>query len=80
MDAVSHVRILHRKSWTSLDGIVRYDFSQVKSKTKQTKTFADILKQTPTYELEMEVIQREKPDTAIVESILRHIYFYKEWG
>ena len=73
MDAVSHVRILHRKSWTSLDGIVRYDFSQVKSKTKQTKTFADILKQTPTYELEMEVIQREKPDTAIVESMLRHI-------
>lgn len=73
MDAVSHVRILHRKSWTSLDGIVRYDFSQVKSKTKQTKTFSDILKQTPTYELEMELIHRDKSDTAIVESMLRHI-------
>ena len=73
MDSASHVRIIHRKSWTSLDGIVQFDFSQSKSKTKQTKTFSDILKQTPSYELEMEVVDRTKSDTAILESMLRHI-------
>jgi len=73
MDSASHVRIIHRKSWTSLDGIVRYDFSQCKSKTKQTKTFADILKQTPAYELELEVIDRTKTEAEIVASLLRHM-------
>ena len=73
MDSASHIRILHRKSWTSLDGLVRYDFSQSKSKTKQTKTFAEILKQTPSYELELEVIDREKSADAIVESMLKHV-------
>jgi ribA/ribD-fused uncharacterized protein len=73
MDSASHVRVIHRKSWTSLDGIVRYDFSQCKCKTKQTKTFADILKQTPSYELEMEVIDRTKTAAEIVGSVLRHM-------
>jgi len=73
MDSASHVRVIHRKSWTSLDGIVRYDFSQCKSKTKQTKTFADILKQTPAYELELEVIDRTKTEAEIVASLLRHM-------
>jgi len=73
MDSASHVRVIHRKSWTSLDGIVRYDFSQCKSKTKQTKTFADILKQTPAYELELEVIDRSKTEAEIVASLLRHM-------
>ena len=73
MDSASHIRIIHRKSWTSLDGVVRYDFSQTKSKTKQTKTFADILKQNPVYELELEVIDRTKTEAVIVESILRHV-------
>ena len=73
MDAASHVRILHRKSWTSLDGVVRYDFSQSKSKTKQTKTFAEILKQTPSYELELEVLDRTKSADVIVDSMLKHV-------
>lgn len=73
MDSASHVRILHRKSWTSLDGTVRYDFSQSKSKTKDTKTFAEILKQTPAYELELEVADRTKSPDAIVESMVKHI-------
>ena len=73
MDAASHIRILHRKSWTSLDGVVRYDFSQSKSKTKQTKTFAEILKQTPSYELELEVVDRDKSADVIVESMLKHV-------
>jgi hypothetical protein len=73
MDSASHIRVIHRRSWTSLDGVVRYDFSQSKSKTKQTKTFADILKQNPIYELELEVVDRTKTEAAIVESVLRHI-------
>jgi ribA/ribD-fused uncharacterized protein len=73
MDPSSHVRILNRRSWTSLDGTVRYDFAMVKSKTRQTKTFQDILKQTPTYELELEVIDRKPSDTEMVASILNYI-------
>ena len=73
MDSASHMRVIHRKSWTSLDGIVRYDFSQCKSKTKQTKTLSQVLKQTPTYELEMEVIDRTKSEAEIVASVLRHV-------
>jgi hypothetical protein len=73
MDSASHIRIIHRKSWTSLDGIVRYDFSQSKSKTKTTKTFEDILKQTPTYELELEVIDRTRSQEDIAASVVRHI-------
>jgi hypothetical protein len=69
MDSASFVRILHRKSWTSLDGVIRYDFSQVKDKAKGLSTFAEILKQTPTYELELEIIDRKKSAEAIVESI-----------
>ena len=60
MDPASHVRILHRKSWTTPDKAVRIDMSMVKSKTKQTKTFADILKQTPSYELEVEILDKSK--------------------
>jgi hypothetical protein len=26
MDPVAHVRILHRRSWTTLDGLLRFDF------------------------------------------------------
>ena len=73
MDSASHVRILHRKSWTSIDGLVRYDFSQSKSKTKETKTFNDILKQTPNYELELEVLDRTKTPDAMVASMIKHI-------
>jgi len=73
MDSASFVRIIHRKSWTSIDGIVRFDFSLTKSKTKQTKTFADILKQNPTYELELEVVNTEKSVEEIVGSVVLHI-------
>jgi ribA/ribD-fused uncharacterized protein len=73
MDSASFVRIIHRKSWTSIDGIVRFDFSLTKSKTKLTKTFAEILKQNPTYELELEVVDTKKSVDEIVASIVRHV-------
>jgi ribA/ribD-fused uncharacterized protein len=71
MDPSSHIRILHRRTWMSPDGILRIDFSQVKSKTKDTKSFSDILKQTPAYELELELINRAASTDAILNSF-RH--------
>lgn len=73
MDSASHVRILHRKSWMTLDGICRYDISTVKSKTKATKTFHDILRQSPNYEIEVEVVDRTKTPDAIVASFVKAI-------
>ena len=73
MDPASHVRILHRKSWTTTDGILRIDMSMVKTKQKQHKTFAEVLKQTPVYELEVEVVTREMPTKTIVQSLLQNV-------
>jgi len=70
MDPASHVRIIHRRSWISLDGGVRYDLSMTKSKTKQTKTFQDILAQPPVYELEVEVVNRTLSDEEMIKSLL----------
>jgi ribA/ribD-fused uncharacterized protein len=73
MDAASMVRILHRKSWITADKMLRIDMSLVKTKMKQHKSFADILKQTPIYELEVEVLDKEAPKTKIVEAIYRTV-------
>jgi len=72
MDPKSHVRILHRKSWKTADGLIRIDFSMVKSKTKTTKTLSEILRQPPTYELELEVINKEADAAAVTKSLLTH--------
>jgi ribA/ribD-fused uncharacterized protein len=73
MDPLNHIRILHRRSWMSTDGVLRIDFSQVKSKTKDTKSFSDILKQTPTYELEFELVDKSAPVDTIMQSIRRNV-------
>ena len=73
MDSASHVRILHRKSWTTTDKMLRIDLSQVKTKLKQHKSFAEVLRQTPTYELEIEVIDKKATAKAVVESMLRTV-------
>ncbi len=72
MDPVGHARIMHRKSWKTADGLLRVDMSMVKTKTKQHKTLADVLKQTPGYELELEVINKEAPTADVVRSLLTH--------
>lgn len=74
MDSKSHVRILNRRSWVSPDKLIRVDMSLVKSKTKATKTLADILKQPPSYELELEVLDK----TADPETIVRGLLTYAE--
>lgn len=72
MDPKSHVRILHRKSWKTSDGLLRIDFSIVKSKSKTTKSLSEILKQPPSYELELEVINKEADAATVVKSLLTH--------
>ena len=73
MDGTSYCRILHRKSWKSLDGIVRIDMSTVKTKLRSHKTFADVLKQTPSYELEVEIINREVTEKQMIASLIRTV-------
>lgn len=65
-----HVRILHRKSWTTVDGLLRIDMSLVKSKTSGAATIPLILRQTPIYELEVEVVKRDADPKVLVESML----------
>jgi ribA/ribD-fused uncharacterized protein len=71
MDPGSHVRIMHRKSWMTMDGLCRIDMSLVKSKHKNHKSFNDILKQTPSYELEIEIVERKVDTKAVIQSMLR---------
>lgn len=73
MDPANHLRILHRKSWVTSDGVLRIDMSLVKTKTKKHKTFADVLRQTPMYELEVELINKEIKPKQIVDSIMQHV-------
>ena len=73
MDPVAHVRILHRRSWTTLDGLLRFDFSMVKSRGRGMKTLAEVMRQQPVYELEVEVVDRKAPAKAIVDSLFRHV-------
>lgn len=55
----SHIRILHRKSWKTPDKKYRVDLSLVKSKSGKAKTVSDILRSLPSYELEIEVLERK---------------------
>jgi ribA/ribD-fused uncharacterized protein len=70
MDPASHVRIMHRRSWKIAGGRCRVDLSLVKTKHKNHKTFNDILKQTPSYELEIEDINREADPADIIRCML----------
>ena len=72
MDPANKIRILHRKSWKTVDGIFRIDMSLVKQKKKQHKSFSDILRQTPEYELEIELVNKKAPLADIVQSLIRN--------
>ena len=73
MDAKSHIRVINRKSWKTQDGLLQIDFSMVKSKTRSSRSFSDVLRQNPSYELEVEVIGRQAPPKDIVSSLMVHI-------
>jgi ribA/ribD-fused uncharacterized protein len=65
------IRIISRKSWTSIDGILQFDLSQVKTRQPSHKTFGEVLKQLPSYELEIEIINRKVSTARIIASLLR---------
>lgn len=73
MDPASYVRILHRKSWTTSDKMLQIDLSMVKTKQKQHKTFSDVLRQTPSYELEVEVVDKKASPRTVLESMFRNV-------
>ncbi len=73
MDPASHLRIIHRRSWVTSDRLLRVDLSMVKTKQKNHKTLSEVLRQTPLYELEVEVINRETPVKQILESMFRNV-------
>jgi hypothetical protein len=70
LDPGNHIRILSRKTWKTADGLLQIDMSQVKSKTKDTKTLAAVLKQQPTYELELEVLDKTAPPDVLMKALL----------
>lgn len=72
-DPSNHIRILHRKSWKSADGLLQFDMSMVKSKSKGRTSIPEILKSAPAYELEVELVNKEADPSAIVSSLLRNI-------
>ena len=51
MDPAAHVRIIHRRSWTTLDGLLRFDFSLVKSRARGMRTLHEVMRAPPVYEL-----------------------------
>jgi len=69
-DPKNHIRILHRKSWKSADGVYRIDMSLVKSKTGKAKSIPDVLTSLPMYELEIEVIKFEMPPAEIARGLM----------
>ena len=74
-DPASYIRILHRQSWRSVEGHWQFDLSLVKSRDpkKSSQTIAEVLKNPPTYELEIELLDREAPVEKIQESLQGHI-------
>lgn len=71
MDPAAHVRIYHRKSWKTADGVLQIDMSLVKTRAKKHKTFSDVLKQQPVYELEVEVINKQASVKQVRASMIR---------
>jgi hypothetical protein len=73
MDPASHMRVMHRKTWTTSDGLLRIDMSLVKTKSKTHKTFADVLNQTPVFELEVELKDKTASQKDIYSSLVRNV-------
>lgn len=71
MDPSNHMRVMNRKSWTTHDKILRIDLSMVKTKTKKHKTVQDVLSQTPSYELEVEIIDKQQSAEKIQQALFR---------
>jgi ribA/ribD-fused uncharacterized protein len=55
---VQSIRLINRRSYKSVDELFSIDFSMVKSRKPQ-QSLRDVLKEQPTYELEIEFVHRE---------------------
>jgi len=72
-DPKGHIRIIHRKSFSTQSNLFRIDFSMVKTRPMNSKqSIRDMLKQPHTYELEIEFVNKETKvdDKLIVENLL----------
>ena len=67
-DPKAHVRLLHRKSYSTATDLFRIDFSMIKSRGVNVKqSLKTMLKQQPKYELEIEFVNHDtKIDSEIV--------------
>jgi ribA/ribD-fused uncharacterized protein len=68
-DPRAFIRVLHRYSFLHPSKEFRIDFSMVKSKKEDAKTLPAILKQPPSYELEIEYLRSERPVDAIIATL-----------
>lgn len=71
MDPANHMRILHRKSWMTQDRVFRIDMALVKTKQKKHKTIQEVLSQNPSFELEIELVDKNAPVENILQSFFR---------
>ena len=58
-DQKAHIRIIHRKSYMIEGGEFRVDFSSVKSRLYKNQRLREVLKNIPSFELEIEYIPRK---------------------
>ena len=75
-DPKSHVRMMHRRSYTTTSELFRIDFSMVKSRGANVKhSLKTLLKQQPKYELEIEFIGKDSKleSDLIAEEIVKII-------
>lgn len=69
-DPKAHVRLIHRRSFTTATDLFRIDFSMIKSRGVNVKqSLKNMLKQQPKYELEIEFINHE---TKIESDVVTH--------
>jgi len=74
-DPKGHIRMIHRKSFKTSNELFRIDFSMVKTRPMNSKkSIRDMMKQTHTYELEIEFVNREsKIDNKVIVADLLKI-------
>ena len=69
---VSSIRLLNRRTFTSMDELFHIDFSMVKTRKDKKQSLRDVLKEQHVYELEIEFVNKTtttSPD-AITQSLL----------
>jgi hypothetical protein len=74
-DPKGHIRMIHRRSFTTASNLFRIDFSMVKSRPMNSKqNIRDTLKQSHTYELEIEFENKtSKIDNKLIVNDLLNI-------